>query len=729
MSVGAKESTVGTIRWDDLDNGVVLLTLDDPTQRANTMNAGFLASMSATLDRLAANKADIRGVVITSGKSTFFAGADLKDLIAMTSASQVYGFVEQSKGFYRRLETLGIPVVSAIAGAALGGGFELVLATHHRIAVDSPKVILGLPEVTLGLLPGAGGVVRTVRMMGLANALTSVLLQGQRLRPAQALELGLVDELVATPDDLLPAALAWLATEPDAIQPWDHKKFRIPGGTPATPALAAMLPAFPATLRKQLKGAPYPAPAAILAAAVEGTQVDIDTALRIESRYFTSLAVGQTAKNLTQAMFFDMQHIKSGGSRPAAPPKWKATKAAVVGAGMMGAGIAYSLARNGVTVVLKDVSMEAAERGKSYSTKLLDKAVARGRSTQAQRDEVLARIHPTIDFAELAGCDLVIEAVFEDPSLKREVFGQIQKVVGPEALLASNTSTLPITGLSAAIERPEDFIGLHFFSPVDKMQLVEIVVGDKSSEETLARAYDVVQQIGKVPIVVNDSRGFFTSRVIGTLVHEGLSMLAEGIDPMLLERAATQAGFPVGVLQLVDELTLTLNKKISDTTRAELTAEGRDPGAAPGDAVLARMIEEFDRRGRSTGGGFYDYPDSGGRVLWPALRESFAQSDIDVPLVDVQERLLFIMALESVRCLDEGVLRSVPDANVGSILGIGFPAWAGGALQYVDQYAGGVAGFVARADGLAAAYGERFTAPDSLRALATSGGTLAAKHA
>jgi 3-hydroxyacyl-CoA dehydrogenase / enoyl-CoA hydratase / 3-hydroxybutyryl-CoA epimerase len=718
------ESTSSVIRWIDGGDGVVVLEIDAPGQSVNTMNLQFQAALADTVAALEDKADQITGVVITSAKSTFFAGGDLTELIRAEDAQQFFDGVTALKSSLRRLERLGKPVVAAINGAALGGGLELALATHRRIVVDDPTIQLGQPEVQLGLLPGAGGVVKAVRLLGLQTALMEVLLQGRSLTPQKAKELGLVDELVPTADDLLPAAKAWIASGPEAVQPWDRKGYKIPGGTPSSPSLAMMLPAFPANLVKQLKGAPYPAPKAIMSAAVEGAQVDVDTALRIETRYFTELALGQTAKNMIKGLFFDMQSIKSGGSRPKGPERWQATRAAVVGAGMMGAGIAYAFARKGVQVMLKDVSLENAERGKAYSVSLVEKAVKRGRMSQQAADELLGRITPTADYAELAGCDLLVEAVFEDPALKASVYGEVEPAIAGDALLASNTSTLPITGLASHVTRPEDFIGLHFFSPVDKMQLVEIIVGEKTSDAALAKAYDVVQQIGKVPIVVNDSRGFFTSRDIGFLVHEGLAMLAEGADPVTLERAATQAGFPVGVLQLVDELTLTLNKKISDTTRAELAAEGRDPGAAPGDGVLATMVEA-GRLGRSSGGGFYDYPDGGGRVIWPGLTSLFPTAPEQIPFRDMQERLLFAMSLEAVRCLDEGVLRTVADGNVGSILGIGFPPWTGGALQYVDGYEGGVAGYVARADELAAAYGPRFTPPDSLRELASSGGRLA----
>ena len=519
------------INWQADDDRIVTLTMDDPAQRANTMNETFQRSIVETVDRLYVERDDIAGVVITSAKPTFFAGGDLRLLSSVTdqTAPEFFAKAELVKAQLRRLETLGRPVVAALNGSALGGGLEIALACHHRIALDDPKSQFGLPEVTLGLLPGGGGVTRTVRMLGIENALTALLLQGQRLRPAEAVRLGIVDELADDSEQLIARAKAWIVANPDAQQPWDRPGYRIPGGTPSTPKLAATLPAFPANLRKQIKGAPMPAPHHILCAAVEGSQVDVDTALRIETRYLTDLVRGQVSKNMIRAFWFDLNSITAGGSRPAGYPRRLPTKVAVLGAGMMGAGIAYVTARNGMPVVLKDVSLEAAERGKGYSANLLAKAVSRGKLSQRQAEEVLARITPTADYADLAGCDLVVEAVFEKVSLKHEVFAETERVVAEDALLGSNTSTLPITGLAEGVRRREDFIGLHFFSPVDKMPLLEIIRGEQTSDEALARALDYAAQIKKTPIVVNDSRGFFTSRVIGTFVNEALAMLTEGV--------------------------------------------------------------------------------------------------------------------------------------------------------------------------------------------------------
>ncbi len=719
------------IRWSQDADGIVTLTLDAPGSSANTMTEGYRRAMDATLDRLEALRdngtgdSGLSGVIVTSAKKTFFAGAHLDDLIRVTPdrAADLFAEVTQIKAQLRRLETLGRPVVAAVNGSALGGGLELALACHHRVVLDNPRLELGLPEVSLGLLPGGGGVVRTVRLLGLTEALTQLLLRGQRLRPAKALELGLIDALAPTPEALVAQAKEWIHAHPGAQAPWDTKGYRIPGGTPAQPALAATLPAFPATLRKELKGAPYPAPRSILCAAVEGAQVDLATAFTIETRYFVDLAVGQVAKNMTQAFFFDLQ---AAGDRPvpAGHQPRRVTKVGVLGAGMMGAGITYVCARAGMDVVLRDVSAEAAVRGKGYSEALLQKAVSRGHSTVESATATLARITPTADVADLAGCQLVIEAVFEDAALKHQVFAEVEAVVDADALLCSNTSTLPITLLAQGVRRPEDFVGLHFFSPVDKMPLVEVIRGGKTSDGALARALDVVRQLRKTPIVVNDSRGFFTSRVIGTFTGEGLAMLAEGIPAASIEQASAQAGYPTPVLALLDELTLTLPRRIRAEAAAATRAAGGNWTPTPADRVLDAMVDQYQRPGRAGGAGFYEYEAgaAGGKRLrlWPGLAAAFHSSPGEpaVPFVDLQERMLFAEAIEAVRCLDEGVLGSVLDANLGSLLGIGFPGWTGGVLRYINQYPGGSAGFVTRAQELAARYGDRFVPPPSLLAMA-----------
>ena len=709
-----------TIKWEQDSDGIVVLTLDDPNQSANTMNRDYAESMAATIDRLEAEKDSIAGVVITSAKKTFFAGGDLNDLrsAGKDDAPQLAEMVRAGKAQLRRLETLGKPVVAAINGAALGGGLEICLACHHRVALDDPKVKLGFPEVKLGLLPGAGGVVRSVRMFGIVDALMNLLMQGQEHRAPKAKEMGLVDELVGTRDELVPAAKAWIKAQPTdepTAQPWDVKGYKIPGGTPSNPKLAQNLPAFPANLRKQLKGANYPAPHHIMSAAVEGAQVDFDTAIEIEGRYFVDLLTSQVAKNMIQAFFFDLQRVNGDRDRPEGIEPFKAQKVVVLGAGMMGAAIAYVCAKAGIEVVLKDVSQEAADRGKSYSAGLVEKAVSRGRSTQEKGDALLARITPTDDPAKADGADLVIEAVFEDPAVKAQVFAEIEPHLAEGALLGSNTSTLPITGLAEGVSRPEEFIGLHFFSPVDKMPLLEIIKGEKTSDETLYRALDVAKQIGKVPIVVNDSRGFFTSRVIGTFINEGVGMLLEGVPAASIEQASNQAGYPAPVLQLSDELNLRLAKKIRDATKAAVEADGGEWEDRASFQIVDKMLDA-GRAGKLEGAGYYDYSEGKRTGLWKGLKEMFPEMDdpSSVSLKDLEERMLFIESIETVKCLDEGVIESVADANIGSIFGIGFPGWTGGVLQYVNGYDGGVAGFVARARELAAKYGERFEPPASL---------------
>ncbi|MFI2760690.1 3-hydroxyacyl-CoA dehydrogenase NAD-binding domain-containing protein [Streptomyces echinatus] len=717
------------IRWEQDTDGVVLLTIDNPEGPVNLLSPLFERSLAATVDRLEAERDDITGVVITSAKKSFFAGADLTFLgqTAPERAGEFAAGADRSKALLRRLETLGRPVVAAINGSAIGGGLEIALACHHRIALDVGHSRIGLPEVTLGLLPGAGGLTRTVRMLGLHKALTEVLLTGRLFTPAKALAKGLVDELADSHEQLPALARRWIAEHPDAAQPWDTKGYRIPGGHSASQSTNAfqssVVMPIAATLRKQGRGTPMIAPHRLVAAAVEGTQVDIDTALKIETRYLAELACGQISSNMIKAFHFDTQYIAKGGSRPDGFPRHQAKKAVVLGAGMMGAGIAHVCATAGIEVVLKDVSVEAAERGKAYSDKILTKAVAAGKCTEAERERVLARIVTTDRAEDAAGADLVIEAVFENTELKKKVFAEIEPHLAPGAVLGSNTSTLPITGLAEGVQRQEDFIGLHFFSPVDKMALLEIIVGERTSDETLAKAFDIAQQIGKTPIVVGDSRGFFTSRVIGTFLTEAIEMLTEGAHPASIEQAGLQAGYPTAPLALNDELNLKLAQKVRGETKAAWIAEGRPLVHMAAFDAVDRMVDEFGRPGRLEGAGFYEYADGRRGGLWPGLKEAFHTTDADIPFADMVERMLFIEAIESVKCLDENVLRSVPDANVGSVIGIGFPAWTGGVLQYINQYEGGPAGFVARARRLAERYGDRFTPPASLVALAESGET------
>ncbi|MEG9224533.1 3-hydroxyacyl-CoA dehydrogenase NAD-binding domain-containing protein [Aeromicrobium sp. Sec7.5] len=715
----------------EVKDAIAHIVLDDPNQSANTMNEAYRDGMAAAVDSYVADvqAGTVKGAVVSSAKKTFFAGGDLKLMLKATQedAPRFFEEVESVKSALRRLETAGKPVASAINGAALGGGLEIALATHHRVAAEG-RYDIGLPEASLGLLPGGGGVTRTVRMLGIADALMKVLLQGPRFKPAKAVEIGLVHEVVA-PEDLLSTAVAWVEAHADdaeaATQPWDRKGYRIPGGSPSTPSFAANLPAFPSNLRKQVKGADYRAQKNIMSAAVEGAQVDFDTASRIESRYLVELIVGQQFKNMTQAFFFDLSAINAGKSRPEGVEKKLPEKVAVIGAGMMGAGIAYVTAQAGIEVVLKDISLEAAEKGKSYSEKILDKAVSRGKITEEKKAEVLGRITATADYADLEGTDFVVEAVFENVKLKHDVFAELEKVVKPDALLGSNTSTLPITGLAEGVSRPKDFIGIHFFSPVDKMPLVEIIAGEETSDEAIARVFDYTLAIKKTPIVVGDSRGFFTSRVIGTFVNEGIGMLAEGVAPATIEKATTQAGFPAPVLQLTDELNMELMVKIRNESKAAAEAEGGTWTPAAAEDVIDQMIDA-GRPSRLKGAGFYEYVDGKRTGLWSGLAEKFPTSAEQPPLQDLRERLTFIMSLESVKCLDEGVLRSVPDANIGSIFGIGFPPNQGGVLQYINGYEAadgrlGIQAFVERANELAEQYGERFLPPASLVEKAKNG--------
>ena len=707
------------IRYEKGQDQIVVLTLDMPGQSANTMNAVYREAMAATVARLQAEKDGIAGVVITSAKKTFFAGGDLNELIKVDKvhAKEFSDSVRVLKAQLRSLETLGKPVVAAINGAALGGGWEICLACHYRVALDDQSLQLGLPEVTLGLLPGGGGVVRMVRLLGLEKALP-YLLEGKKIRPRQALQAGLIDALAVDRDELLAKARAWILAHPEAAQPWDNKAYQIPGGTPSSPKVAQMLAIAPSILRSKTNGC-LPAPEKILCAAVEGAQVDFDTAHLIETRYFTELVTGQVAKNMIGTFWFQLNDINAGRSRPEGFAPYLTRKVGVLGAGMMGAGIAYVSACAGVEVVLKDIDLAAAEKGKAHSATLLDKKVSRGQLTAEQREATLARIHPTQSDADLAGCDLIIEAVFEDRELKAKVSAAAQKVVGPDAVIASNTSTLPISGLATAVPDQAKFIGLHFFSPVDKMPLVEIIKGTQTSDETLARGFDFVLQIKKTPIVVNDSRGFFTSRVFGTFTNEGIAMLGEGVAAPMIETEARKAGMPVGPLAVSDEVSLSLMSHIRQQTAKDLQAEGKAVPTHPATQVIDLLVNEYQRMGKAAGGGFYEYPAGGQKYLWPELKSRFERPDQRISAQDVRDRLLFIQAIETVRCVEEGVLMSTADANVGSIFGIGFAAWSGGALQFINQY--GLNDFIARARYLAEQYGERFSPPALLLQKAAQG--------
>ena len=704
------------IRWEQDADNIVTLILDDPNQSANTMNELYGKSMAATVERLEKEKDNIAGVIITSAKKTFFAGGDLRDLLkAKKEDGQVFlDNVTEIKRQLRVLETLGKPVVAALNGTALGGGLEIALACHHRVAINDKSAQFGLPEVTLGLLPGGGGVTRVIRMLGIQDGLMKVLMQGQRMKADKAQKVGLIDELAVDRDEMLAKAREWGKADPKAQQPWDQKGYKIPGGDPKNPKFAMNLPAFPANLKKQIKGANYPAPLAIMSAAVEGAQVDFDNASTIEGRYFVSLVTSQVAKNMITAFFFNLQAINAGASRPKDVPKFRAEKVGILGAGMMGAGIAYVTARSGAKVVLKDISQENADKGKDYSRKLLDKDISRGKMTEEKKEQILSLIHATADAKDLDGVDFVIEAVFESTELKHKVFQEIEDVVKPDAVLGSNTSSLPITGLAKGVKKQDNFIGIHFFSPVDKMPLVEIISGKDTSPEALAKTYDYCQQIKKTPIVVNDARGFFTTRVIGPFANEGIAMLGEGINAQSIEQAAMQAGYPVGTLNLIDEINMETALKIGKAARDDAKREGQElPPEHPAEVVMKKMVEELDRPGKVQGKGFYEYPENGKKHLWTGLKDAFG-GDKEIPFEDIKERMMFVEAIEAVKCFDEGVMESVADANIGSIFGIGFPAWTGGVIQYINQYEGGLRGFAARAQELAKLYGDRFNPPASL---------------
>lgn len=709
--------------------GIVTLTLNNPNKSANVINLAFGEALKATIERLQTEKDSINGIIIASAKETFLAGADIDEMFAETNAQNLFDRAQRLKEAFRYLETQGKPVVAAINGTALGGGFEITLACHRRIAIDNPKIQIGLPEVTLGLLPGAGGVTRMTRMLGLQPAL-AYLTEGKKVEPKQALADGLIHELATDKDDLMAKAHAWVLANKTAIQPWDDKGYKMLGGTPLTPKVAQVLPVAPAMLAKKTHNN-YPAPLAIMSAVIEGAMVDFETATRIESRYFVQLATGKVAKNMIKAFWTQLNAINAGGSRPKTDVKGEFKKVGVLGAGMMGSAIAYCAAISGMDCVLKDVNEEAVAKGKAYSENLLKKRVSKGKMTKEKAEEVLSRINATVNADDLKGCDLIIEAVIEDRNIKAIVTKEAEDRIADTAIFASNTSTLPITGLAEKSARPKNFIGLHFFSPADKMPLVEIIVGKETSDETLARAFDFVKKIKKTPIVVNDSRGFYTSRVFATYVLEGIALLGEGHNARAIEMAGVKAGMPVGPLALTDEVSLGLLTHIRKQTVRDLEAEGKPVPQHSAYAVVDKMVDEFKRMGKATGAGFYEYPTDGSKKhLWSGLKGAF-EKDIDTdnglterPNVeqDMEERLMFIQVIETVRCLQEGVLRSVADANIGSIFGWGFAPFKGGTLLYINDY--GLAEFIARAKDLHAKYGERFAVPALLETMLAEGKTF-----
>jgi len=699
------------IRFSVPGDGIALLLIDVAGRPMNVLTPGFQSDLAECIEKIASDTT-IRGAVIASAKSTFMAGADIKDMVGAfergTTAAQASEFSLGLSKLLRRMETCGKPLAAAINGVALGGGFELALACHYRVIEDGPKAGVGLPEVTIGLLPGAGGTQRVPRLIGIPEALR-LITEGKQLAPADALKKGLVHE-VAPASEIVERARQWILKGGEGVQPWDKKGFRIPGGAGQTSPAAAQAFMVGTSLTARTTMRNYPAPAAILSCVYEGTQVPMEQGLRIESKYFGKLLAGPVARNLMRTMFVNKGLADKLMRRPAGPPKSQVRRLGILGAGMMGAGVAYVSARAGMDVVLLDSTFELAQKGKDYSRQLLAKDVSRGKRSQADADAILARIKPTVSYDELAGADLVIEAVFENRDIKADVTRRSEAVIPKNAVFASNTSTLPISGLAQASKRPAQFIGIHFFSPVDKMPLVEIILGRKTSEDTLARALDYVGQLRKTPIVVNDSRGFYTSRCFGTFVYEGMAMLQEGVSPALIENAAKMAGMPVGPLAVADEVTIDLQWKVIKQTEADLGRKFVKPVAYD---VVQKFVEDLKRPGRRFGGGFYDYPQDAKKHLWAGLADVYPRAAQQPSADEVMKRMMYIQALETARCMEEGVVTTAAEADLGSILGWGFPAWTGGTLSYVDTV--GIRHFVAECDRLAKRYGKRFKPSKWLR--------------
>ncbi len=682
------------------DDGILVAMMDLAGRPMNVVGDGLMEGIGAAVDRLAGE--GVKGMVLTSSKADFCAGGDLDRMSRWTTPQEPFDASMAMKAVLRRMELQGKPVVAAINGHALGGGLELALACHARIALDDPRLKIGQPEVKLGLLPGGGGTVRLPRLVGIQQAL-QICGEGADLSPAKAHAMGLLADTAADRDELMAKSRAWILAHPAARQPWDLPKFKFPGGDSRSPAVAQVFAIAPSVASQKTWGN-YPAVQHIMSSIFEGGLVDFDNACAIESRYFAACAMSQASRNMIHTLWYQLNAIKKGASRPQGVAPCKVRKLGILGAGMMGAGIAHVSARAGIEVVLLDSTQDAADRGKAHSQGLLDKAVKKGRSTAEKRDALLSMITPTTDFAHLAGCDLVIEAVFEDRAVKADVTARAEAVIAGQAIFASNTSTLPITGLAQASVRPASFLGLHFFSPVDKMPLVEIIVGAKTSPEALARGFDYVLQIGKTPIVVNDSRGFYTSRVFATYVMEGIAMLKEGVHPRSVEVAGLQAGMPMPPLALQDEVSLSLGLHVAEQTRKDLAADGKPYGEHPGMAVI-RQLCEIGRVGKKAGKGFYDYTDDG-KHLWPELTALYpvaARQPVQRELID---RLMFAQANEAARCFEEKVLRSAADGNIGSIFGWGFAPFHGGALQFINAI--GAKAFVDRSRELAASYGPRF---------------------
>lgn len=694
------------------DDNIVILTIQQ-SRKMNVLDEHFSNDLEKIAQSFIEDK-DSKGLIITSDKDSFIVGADIDQFANIQSPKQAFDFVEHFKKVLRSLETCGKPVVAALTGTALGGGLEVALGCHYRIAVDQPNAKYGLPEVKLGLLPGGGGTQRLMRLVGMQKAL-ELMTQGTKLTTQAAHQLGIIDAVVTDKTSLIEQAKQWIHEHPTAQQPWDAKGFKIPQGNALTPQNAQMLSIAPAMANQKSHGN-YPAITHILSCVFEGSLVDIDTGLALESRYFVACAMSQVSKNMIGTLWHQLNSINKGQSRPKSIPPYQTKKVGVLGAGMMGAGIAYVSAKAGIDVVLLDTTMENADKGKMYSENLLDKAIAKGRSNDSKKQSLLDKIQTTTDYADLADCDLVIEAVFEDRDIKAKCTQQTEAVTASDAIFASNTSTLPITGLAKASGRPKQFIGLHFFSPVDKMPLVEIIMGEQTDETTLAKAFDYVLQIGKTPIVVNDSRGFYTSRVFATYITEGSAMLSEGVHPRLIEVAGIKSGMPVGPLALQDEVSLGLMLHINEQTKKDLQKEGKEMPHHPADNVVELMGKTHGRLGKKVGKGFYDYPEGGEKQLWSGLSNLFPVADTQPTQQELIDRFMFIQANETARCYEENVINSIADANIGSIFGWGFAPHHGGTLQFINAY--GVDNFVARSQQLAERYGERFAPAQVLVAMA-----------
>lgn len=695
-------------------DGIVTITMD-MTGPVNSMNDEFLPALSAAVERLT-KESDLMGVIFASAKKTFFAGGNLHSLLAAEPGmeQEFFAGIEAVKREFRALELMPVPVVAAINGAALGGGYEICLACNHRIAYKHKSVQIGLPEVGLGLLPGGGGVVRLTNLLGIEKALP-YLLEGKKVTPEKAVVVGMIDETVDKLEDLVPKAKAYILAsqgdEASAVQPWDAKDFRIPGGKINSPKNAQMAMMAPAMLRQKTRGL-LPAPEVILDTAFQAALVDFDTAQRVESRGLTQLVMTPQAKNMISTFFFGLNKVNGGASRPKNIEKNLTRKVGVLGAGMMGQGIAYVSAMAGIEVVLKDISNEAAEAGKAYSEKLLQKQVSRGRMDEAKAQAVLGLITPTANDEDLQGCDLIIEAVFENIQLKNKITAATEKYLSDDGFWGSNTSTLPITQLAEGSAKPENFIGIHFFSPVDKMPLVEIICGEKTSDEALAKAFDYTMQIRKTPIVVNDSLAFFTSRTFGTYLDEGGRILTEGCHPVKLDNLGQAVGMPVGPLAVQDETSLELSRKAMETWE-EMGVLDKWGNGDNNRRIIKDMITDNGRGGRHHGGGYYEYPETGEKYIWPGLYDLYYDESKTFDDEDIKDRLLFRQVIETLKCLETNVLRTVADGNIGSIMGIGAPIWTGGFLQFVNTY--GLQKFIDRCGELEAEFGQRFACPQIVK--------------